>query len=82
MQFSIIIWPSGPASSNDCAFGSRTYNQYRYTYTPGYVRYGEAFVPDLWSVASWDPIPSAILPETGTGCTFMQGVRAIVNLGI
>jgi hypothetical protein len=81
MTFSIILWHSGRQPATDCDFGVRTYNQYLYMYSPGYVQFGPAFAPDMWSVESWDPTPVAILPESGT-CTFMQAVRDIVSLGM
>ena len=68
--------------ASSARFRLRTDNQYRYAYTPGYLAYGEDFVPDQWSFESFSRIPSAILPETGTGCSFMQAARAIVVLGI
>jgi hypothetical protein len=81
MTFSIILWQSGRQPASDCDFGTRIYNQYRYMYSAGYVRYGPIFAPDMWTVESWDPTPVAILPESGT-CTFMQAVRDIVTLGM
>jgi hypothetical protein len=82
MLFSIILWPDGPDSTNDCDFGARIANQFRYLYTRGYLQYGQAFAPDMWTIESWDPIPKAILPEDGAGCSFMQAARAIVKFGI
>jgi hypothetical protein len=81
MMFSIILWQSGRQPTTDCDFGVRTYNQYLYMYSPGYVQFGPAFAPDMWSVESWDPTPVAILPESGI-CTFMQAARDIVSIGM
>jgi hypothetical protein len=81
MTFSIILWQSGRQPATDCDFGLRTLIQYLYMYSPGYVQHGPIFAPDMWSVESWDPTPSAIVPESGS-CTFMQAVRDIVTLGM
>jgi len=76
MRFSIIIWPAGGPTLDDCAFGRRTLRQYRDLYAAGYAQFGETFTPDVWSIESWSEIPVAIVPETAP-CTFMQGARDI-----
>ncbi|MCC7009470.1 MAG: chitobiase/beta-hexosaminidase C-terminal domain-containing protein [Acidobacteria bacterium] len=77
MTFSIILWPAGPPTGDDCAFGRRIARQLRDLYGPAAVPPGQAIAPDMWSIESWSEIPAAILPETGR-CTFMAGARDVV----
>jgi hypothetical protein len=33
------------------------------------------FYPDIYTIQSWDELPSLTVPESTTACTFMQAAR-------
>jgi hypothetical protein len=38
------------------------------------------FAPDWFTVESWDPNPSATVPEKGGGCTLMSAAKLLIDL--
>jgi hypothetical protein len=79
MEFSMIFYAAMPFQNptNDCDFRSRLMQQWNTYRSNGIEFYG--FYPDIYTVQSWDPLPSITIPESTTACTFMQGAKQWVE---
>jgi len=75
MDFSMIFYAAMPFAHpiDDCAFRARLSQQWESYKTNGIDYYG--FYPDIYTIQSWDELPSQTLPESTRACTFMQGAR-------
>jgi hypothetical protein len=75
MQFSLIFYAAMPFQnpSVDCDFQDRLYQQWNTYEVNGIDYYG--FYPDIYTIQSWDQLPSATIPESANTCTFMQGAK-------
>jgi hypothetical protein len=75
MEFSIIFYAAMPFENptNDCDFRARLSQQWSAYKANGLDYYG--FYPDIYTIQSWDQLPSATMPESTTACTFMQGAK-------
>ena len=75
MEFSIIFYAAMPfrGPTDDCDFRTRLYQQWEAYNGNGMEYYG--FYPDIYTIQSWDELPSVTIPETTSACTFMQGAR-------
>jgi hypothetical protein len=79
MEFSIIFYAAMPFRNptNDCDFRARLYQQWDSYTANGMEFYG--FYPDIYTIQSWDELPSATVPESTPACTFMQAARQWVE---
>jgi len=79
MEFAIIFYAAMPFPNptNDCDFLTRLYQQWNKYNAEGIDYYG--FYPDIYTVESWDQIPSATVPEAIKACTFTQGARQWID---
>jgi hypothetical protein len=75
MEFSIIFYAAMPFANptNDCDFRARLYQQWNAYRTNRIDYYG--FYPDLYTIQSWDQLPSGTTPESTVACTFMEGAK-------
>jgi hypothetical protein len=75
MEFSIIFYAAMPFPNptNDCDFRGRLYQQWNAYQNNRIDYYG--FYPDLYTIQSWDQLPSVTTPESTAVCTFMQGAK-------
>jgi hypothetical protein len=75
MEFSIIFYAAMPfpRPTDDCDFRTRLYQQWESYNVNGMEYYG--FYPDIYTIQSWDELPSVTVPESTNACTFMQGAR-------
>jgi hypothetical protein len=75
MEFSLIFYAAMPFQNptDDCAFGTRLFRQWDAYKANGIDT--EGFYPDIYTVQSWDQLPSATVPESTDACTFMRGAR-------
>ena len=75
MEFSIIFYAAMPfpRPTDDCDFRKRLYEQWESYKVNGMEYYG--FYPDIYTIQSWDELPSVTVPESTNACTFMQGAR-------
>lgn len=75
MEFSIIFYAAMPfrQPTDDCNFRTRLYQQWESYKANGLEYYG--FYPDIYTIQSWDELPSVTVPESTSACTFMQGAR-------
>ena len=75
MDFSIIFYAAMPFQdpTNDCDFRARLFQQWDAYKRSGLDYYG--FHPDIFTVQSWDQLPSVTVPESTGACTFMQGAK-------
>jgi hypothetical protein len=74
MEFSIIFYAAMPFQNptDDCDFRARLSQQWKSYGDNGVDYYG--FYPDIYTIQSWDQLPSVTAPESVT-CTFMQGAK-------
>jgi hypothetical protein len=79
MEFSIIFYAAMPFQNptDDCDFRARLYQQWDSYKANGIDYYG--FYPDIYTIESWDQLPSVTVPEATNACTFMQGARQWLN---
>ena len=79
MEFSIIFYAAMPFRNptNDCDFRSRLYQQWDSYTANGIEFYG--FYPDIYTIQSWDELPSVTVPEATPACTFMQAAKQWVE---
>ena len=75
MEFSVIFYAAMPFPNptNDCDFRARLNQQWNAYKVNGIDYYG--FYPDIYTIQSWDQLPSVTVPETTSACTFMQGAK-------
>jgi hypothetical protein len=75
MDFSMIFYAAMPFRNpvNDCDFRTRLYQQWESYEANGMEHYG--FYPDIYTIQSWDELPSVTVPESTAACTFMQAAR-------
>lgn len=76
MDFSIILYAAMPFRdpTNDCDFRARLYQQWAAYKLNGIDTYD--FYPDIYTIQSWDQLPSVTVPESASRCTFMEGAKS------
>jgi hypothetical protein len=79
MEFAMIFYGAMPFAdpTNDCDFRARLNQQWSTYQTNGIDYYG--FHPDIYTIESWDQLPSLTTPETTKACTFMQGTKQWID---
>jgi hypothetical protein len=75
MEFSIIFYAAMPFPNptNDCDFRARLFQQWD-AYKSNRIDY-YGFYPDIYTIQSWDQLPSITVPESTSACTFTQGAK-------
>ena len=79
MEFSIIFYAAMPFQhpTDDCDFLARLDQQWASYTANGIDYYG--FYPDIYTVQSWDEVPSVTVAESTNACSFTQGARQWVD---
>jgi hypothetical protein len=79
MDFAIIFYGAMPFAdpTNDCDFRARLDQQWTAYQANGIDHYG--FYPDIYSIETWDQLPSVTTPESTKACTFMQGAKQWID---
>ncbi len=73
MDFSIIFYAAMPFQhpTDDCDFRARLFQQWESYKANGMDSFG--FYPDIYTIQSWDELPSVTVPESTTACTVHAG---------